>query len=430
MSAAIGLRCVSCNARYPIEPMHEGCPACATDDFRSGLTPEYDFAAVRAALGAGALAEPGEGIWRFRRLLPVADRANEISLGEGNTALVPMTGLAHDVGVAGVWVKDESRNPTWSFKDRHASVTISMAVELGADVIMASSSGNHGAAVAAYAARAGRRAIVLSYAGLSEAASTVIQAYGATLAITTRDGRWAVIREGIERFGWYPATNFTSIPTNSPFGHEGYKAIAFELHEQLGGRVPDYVFVPTAYAEGLFGIWKGFDELLRLGLAARVPRMVACEPEGGPLAEAMSDPARSIAHVEARPTVARGIGGSVNSFLGVAALRSSNGLAVEASDDEILDAQGDLARLGIFAEPAAAASLAGLRNLSASGELEPGASVVLISTSSGMKHLAPMLARYPAPLELAEPTISALADVAPAIREAVRRSTDEIRRHP
>lgn len=425
MSAAIGLRCVSCGARYPIGPMHEGCPACVTDDFRSGLTPEYDYDAVRAEMAGRSLSESGAGIWRFRRLLPVSDRSHEVSLGEGQTAVLPMPRLAHEAGLAEVWLKDESRNPTWSFKDRHASVTISMAVELGATVIMASSSGNHGAAVAAYAARAGLQAVVLSYAGLSQAASTVIQAYGATLAITTRDGRWTVIREGIERFGWYPATNFTSIPTNSPYGHEGYKAIAFELHEQLGGNVPNYVLVPTAYAEGLFGIWKGFDELHRLGLVPHVPRMVACEPEGGPLAEAIKDAARPIAQVEARPTVARGIGGSVNSFLGVAALRASNGLAVQASDDDILLAQGDLARLGVFAEPAAAASLAGLRTLRASGELEPGASAVLISTSSGMKHLAPMLETYPPPVELSEPTISALADAAPSIREVIRLSTDD-----
>ena len=430
MSAAIGLRCVSCDAKYPLGAMHEGCPACATDAFRSGLTPDYDYDAIRREIGAGPLAEPGTGIWRYRRLLPVLDRAHEVSLGEGATALVPMPAIAREVEAGHVWVKDESRNPTWSFKDRHASVTISKAYELGAAMVMASSSGNHGAAVAAYAARAGMGAIVLSYAGLSEAASTLIQSYGATLAITTREGRWTVIREGIERFGWYPATNFTDIPTNGPYGHEGYKAIAFELHEQLGGRVPDYVVVPTAYAEGLFGTWKGFDELVRLGLADRVPRMVACEPAGGPLTQAWQDPGRPIARVEAQPTVARGIGGSVNSYLGIAALRASDGCVVQASDDEILAAQGELARQGLFAEPAGAASLAGLRALQASGRLEAGASVVLISTSSGLKHLAPVMPRVPAPIELPEPTVAALADAAPAIRGVISAAADHSRSQP
>lgn len=425
MSFAIGLRCVHCDARYPLAAMHEGCPTCATESFRSGLTPEYDYDAVRRSLDGGSLAEPGSGPWRYRRLLPVIDRGNEVTLGEGETALVPMPALAGLTGGEGqVWLKDESRNPTWSFKDRHAAVTISKARELGAQMMMASSSGNHGAAVAAYAARADIGAIVLSYAGLSEAASTLIQAYGATLAITTREGRWAVIREAIERCGWFPATNFTDIPTNGPYGHEGYKVIAFELHDQLSGRIPDYVFVPTAYAEGLFGIWKGFDELRRLGLADRVPRMIACEPAGGPLAEAWMDPARAIVKVDAKPTVARGIGGSVNSYLGIAALRASDGLVAQVLDDEILDAQGELARGGIFAEPAAAAALAGLRRLWAAGGMEPGARIVLISTSSGLKHLAPTAARYPAPVELSEPTLDALAEAAPAVRRAMSREAN------
>lgn len=421
MSGATGLRCVSCDARYPLGAMHEGCPACATATFRSGLTPDYDYEAVRRSLDGGPLAEPGIGLWRYRRLLPILDSAHEVTLGEGATALLPMTGLASEVDVSEVWLKDESRNPTWSFKDRHAAVTISKAHELGAEMVMASSSGNHGAALAAYAARAGIGAIVLSYAGLSEAASTLIQAYGATLAITTREGRWTVIREGIERFGWYPGTNFTDIPTNSPYGHEGYKPIAFELYEQLAGRVPDYVVVPTAYAEGLFGIWKGFDELRRLGLVEHVPRMVACEPAGGPLAEAWKDPTHPIATVQAKATVARGIGGSVNSYLGIAALRESDGLVAQASDEAILDAQADLAWQGVFAEPAAAASLAGLRALRSSGAIERGAMIVLISTSSGLKHLAPAVPRYPAPVELPEPTLAALAEAAPAVRQAMTK---------
>jgi threonine synthase len=419
MSAAIGLRCVHCDARYPLEAMHEGCPACATDEFRSGLTPEYDYDLVRASLSSGALAESGIGIWRYRRLLPVTNVQNETSLGEGDTALVPMPALAAELEADGVWVKDESRNPTWSFKDRHAAVTVSKARDFGAAMIMASSSGNHGAAIAAFAARAQLGSIVLSYAGLSEAASTLVQAYGAVLAITTREGRWVIIREGIERFGWYPATNFTDIPTNGPYGHEGYKTIAFELHEQLDGQVPDYVVVPTAYAEGLFGIWKGFHELALLGLTDRVPRMVACEPSGGPLQAAWNNSSNPIAHVSPSPTVARGIGGSVNSYLGIVALRESQGLVAQSSDHDILAAQGDLARQGIFAEPAAAASLAGLRALVRAGEIEPGARIVLISTSSGLKHLAPVIPRYPKPVELSEPSLAALAEAVPAIRDAM-----------
>ena len=286
---------------------------------------------------------------------------------------------------------------------------------------MASCSGNLGTAIAAYAARTTLGCIVLSYPGISPAAAALVQAYGAELAVTTRDGRWAIIREGVERLGWYPGTNYTEIPTNGAYGHEGYKTIAFELHEQLAGEVPDFVAVPTSYAEGLFGIWKGYDELVRLGLAERTPRMIACEPEGGPLERAWARGDGSIARVPAHPTVARGIGGTVNSYLGFAALQGSNGIAVQAPDSEILAAQDALAREGVFAEPAGAAALAGLRVLARRGDLPPGARVVLVSTSGGLKHLEPVVSRYSAPGEIA-PTLSALAESSERVRALMSRT--------
>jgi threonine synthase len=152
-SFATGLRCLRCAAQYPLGPACEGCPACATDTFRSSLTPEYDYDALRVDLGDGPLAEPGEGVWRYRRLLPVQDQSHDISLGEGRTALISLPRLARELGAATVLLKDESRNPTWSFKDRNVAVTVAKARELGANTVVAASSGNHGISVAAYAAR-------------------------------------------------------------------------------------------------------------------------------------------------------------------------------------------------------------------------------------------------------------------------------------
>jgi threonine synthase len=142
--------------------------------------------------------------------------------------------------------------------------------------------------------------VVLTYPGIPETAAALIQAYGARLAVTTRAGRWKIIREGMAEHGWYPATNVTDIPTNGAYGHEGYKTIAYELHNQLGGDTPDLVAVPTAYAEGLFGIWKGFDELVRLGRARTRPRLIACEPTGGPLGTALEQGGDGIATVPVR----------------------------------------------------------------------------------------------------------------------------------
>lgn len=163
------------------------------------------------------------------------------------------------------------------------------------------------------------------------------------------------------------------------------------------GTVPDLVSVPTALGEGLYGIWKGFDELVRLRRANHVPRMVACEPAGGPLLRAIIDPGQPIARVTRTPTVARGIGGSVNSYISVAAVHASNGLVTQPDDDAIMAAQRSLSAEGFFVEPASAAALAGLWRLRGEGRLPEGLRIVLVNTSSGLKNLEAIRARYPDP---------------------------------
>lgn len=388
MSGAHGLRCLRCEAAYPLDPLFEGCARCATDDFRSGLTPVYDYGALRTELNGGPLREDAPGIWRYARLLPVVEPAHRISLGEGNTPIVDLPVVAEALGAGAVWLKDESRNPTWSFKDRHAAVTVGKALDHGARTVVVATSGNHGVSIAAYAARAGIRCVALSYEGLSLAARTLMEAYGAELTVApTPEARWDAMRDGIERCGWYAAGTFTAIPTMHPYGHEGYKTIAFELFEQLHG-VPDAVAVPTSYSEGLFGIWKGFAELVALGYTDRVPRMIACEPEGGPLALAHAK-GSPITRVPRPRSVARGVTPSVNSYGGVVALRSSNGLVGQADDAGILAAQRELAHQGLYVEPASALVLAGVRSLYRRGELSPGQRIALVNTSSGLKAPGP-----------------------------------------
>jgi threonine synthase len=380
------LRCVYCGTRYPVQPMSEGCPACRTEQFASGLTAVYDYERLAADIGDVSLAEPGDGLWRYRRLLPVERSAAEISLGEGGTPLIAVPELADELGAEQVWIKDESRNPTWTFKDRNAAVTISKAVEFGAQAVVVSTSGNHGAAIAAYAVRAGLECVVLTYPGLPESVRSLIRAFGARLVITEPDKRWEVMAAGMRDQGWYPTSNYTAIPTNGAYGHEGYKTIAYEIADAMGD-TPDVVCVPTAYGEGLFGIWKGFDELKRLGRADRAPRMVACEPAGGPLGLTVGNPGQPIARVTRTRTIARGIGGSVNSYISVAALTASNGLVAQPADPQIMAAQHRLSAAGFFVEPASAAGLAGLRSLAAEGRLPPGLRIVLVNTSSGLTNL-------------------------------------------
>jgi threonine synthase len=383
----LGLQCIHCQATFPLEPMHEGCPACATDRFRASLSPTYDYRLLAEHVARqGITSDAGIGVWRYRSLLPTAtDGAGEISLGEGHTPLVPVPELAGELGLTRLWVKNEAQNPTASFKDRNAAITVAKALEFGATTIIASTSANHGLAVAAYCARADVDCVILTYPGIPDNVRSLMHACGARVIVTEREARLDRLREAVADNGWYPATNMTRLPTNNAYGHEGYKTISYEMFEQLGGEVPDIVAVPTGFGEGIFGIWKGFRELVELKLANRVPRMLACEPLGGPLTLAVDHGDRHLVDVGPRSTIARGIAVTVNTYMGVVAVTRSNGGVASASDPEIVHAQHDLAACGLLAEPASAVGLAGLRTVARRDRLDGAQTAVVIATSSALK---------------------------------------------
>lgn len=385
-TGAQGLQCIHCAATFPISRMDAGCPTCAGEGFASGVTPTYDYDRIRVELVGQNLEGPGQGIWKYDRLLP-AGPENRVGLGEGGTPIIEMPKLATELDAEQVWIKDESRNPTWTFKDRNAAVMVSMAKQFGAETVVVSTSGNHGASVAAYAARAGLRCVALTYPGLTQATEQLIEAYGSELVVTEPGNRWLAMRRGIRDEGWFPASNFTDIPTNTAYGHEGYKTIAYELTEDLGF-VPDIVSIPNAYGEGLFGIWKGFNEARLLNRTTSVPKMIAVEPTGGPLLKAMQSEGNGIASVPRTATIARGIGGSANSYAATVALKQSGGSVVQSSDTDLIAAVKRLCAEGIAVEPASAAALAGLQRLHREGRLEAGQRIVIVNTSSGLKNPA------------------------------------------
>ncbi len=392
-----GLRCPNCGAQYTAGVHVHGCPACRTEQYVTNLEVTYDFAAIGAALTPDTLASRPPTMWRYAELLPVRDPAHRVSLGEGMTPLIAVPTLGQWLGVPRLYLKNESHNPTWSFKDRLCSVAVSMALELGARGIVASSTGNHGAAAAAYAARAGLPCVILTLPGVPETMKVLMQAYGAFVVATpTSTDRWTLMAELVERSGWFPVTNFTAPPVGSnPYGVEGHKTLAFEMADQLGWRPPDVVVSPTSYADGLAGMWKGFTELCRLGWTDRRPRMVAAEPFG-PLANALH---KGLAHVEAVPgdeSVAHSIASTMSAVQGLRALRESAGEAVQVTDAEIMTFQLELARReGLYVEPSSAAAVAALAKLVKSGGLDPGQVVVILATSSGLKNPAATRAYLP-----------------------------------
>ncbi|MDI3474720.1 MAG: threonine synthase [Thermococcaceae archaeon] len=349
-------------------------------------------------------AEPylGKTVWeRFWEFWPV-EPAMELSLGEGDTPLVKSK-LGKELGVR-LYLKNETVNPTWSFKDRGTFLAVSYAARAGYKAIGTVSTGNMAASVAAYAARAGLKAKILVSESTSEEKLKAVSVYGADV-IRVRGDYGRLYFESLklgEKLGIY------FINSDNPFRVEGYKGIAFEIAEEL---TPDYVLIPTS-SGGLFrGIAKGLIELKESGLIEELPTLVAVQAEGcSPICRAFKEGRERIERFENPKTVAKAIANpyppSGNAVLKL--LREFGWKCTSVSDEEILEAQGELAKEGLFVQPASATGIAALKKLMERGETEEGAKVVSILTGSGLKTLHTVQTRgikeYP-PEKLGEVTI-------------------------
>jgi threonine synthase len=348
------------------------------------------------------------GLFRYRAMLPVGD-GPVVSLGEGGTPLLPLERLGASLGLGSLHVKDESRGPTWSYKDRLAAVAVTKAVQQGLDTVVVSSTGNHGAAVAAYAARAGIRCVVLTLASVPQAMKTLMQSYGAlVVAVAEPQHRWVIMDQAVRERGWAPMSGFVGPPSGSnPFGVEGYKTIAYEIVEQFDGETPDVVVLPVAYGDGLAGLHRGFTDLVELGLVEKAPRLVAAEPFG-PYGHALEHGFTSGDTVPYGPTVAFSIGSPMATWQGWNALGLSGGAAQAADDEAIMEAQQRLASSeGLFLEASSAITVAVLPKLVERGVVTADDRVVLLGTSTGLKDVPTTAARQPA-VPVIEPTLAAL----------------------
>jgi threonine synthase len=376
------LACVHCGARYSVEHFANDCPVCRSAGAPANLTVAYE-------------SPPGDGrrprdvpnrpstLWRWDAFLPAA-AADAVSLGEGNTPLLPAPAL----GLGDVWIKDESRNPTWSFKDRLASLALSMARRFGARGIASSSSGNAGAAAAAYAAKAGLPCVVFTFVGASPPLVAQMRAYGA-MVVTVEDkaDRWRLQSAGVRELGWYPTSPFFGpVVGSNPYGMEGYKTIAFEIAEAFDWQVPDWCVLPVCYGDALFGMWKGFEELKALGWTERTPRFVAAEVSGSVTAALASGEAMPPDRPRNAPSIATSIGASQGTVQALEVLRRSQGVAVPIDDDELARWTVTLgATEGIWPEPSSAAPFAAIERLRAGGVIAPHERAVALMTASGLK---------------------------------------------
>jgi threonine synthase len=326
-------------------------------------------------------------IWRWFEFLPVEDHSNIVSLGEGCTPLVQSSRLSEKLALPRLFLKNDTLLPTGSLKDRSNAVGISRAKELGFSTAAVISTGNAAASVAAYAAAAGLKSVVMVPQGTS--ASKVLQAaaYGATVVVVQGSFDDEVARlyqEALQEFGWYDCLS------SNPYRNEGKKSYAYEMLDQLDGEMPDWVIHPTAGGAGICAMWKGYNEFHKLGWIEKIPRLVAAQSAAAaPIVRSLEKGLDEVEPVTARDTVAESIQVGNPAALGqrtLAAIRASNGTGVTLSDDEILEAQSLLARLaGIFAEPAGAISVGAAGKLRRQGVIQQNELVVCTITGHGLK---------------------------------------------
>lgn len=377
------LECFDCGAACDLSGPRTTCPSCGRP-----LVARYDLARVRASVPRERLGEYGSDLWRYRAVLPFAPEFPAVRLGEGGTPLLPVGRLADATGVAELWLKEESGNPTQSFKARGLAMAVNGAVAFGARGIALPSAGNAGSAAAAYAAAAGLPCRVAVPRDTPEAFVLEMRAFGAEVRLVegTIADAGRLVAEWAPAPGWWHVSTF-----KEPFRLEGKKTLGYEIAEQLSWRLPDVILYPTGGGTGLVGMWRAFRELAALGWTdGPMPRLVAVQAEGcAPVVRAFAAGAPRTTPWENAHTVASGlrVPGAFADTLILAALRESRGTAVAVSEEDLLDAMHEMASLeGVFACPEGAATLAGLRQLRRSGEVKASDRVVIFDTGSGLKY--------------------------------------------
>ncbi|MEO6726073.1 MAG: threonine synthase, partial [Blastocatellia bacterium] len=375
-----GFKCVECARSFSTNEIEYVCPQC-----NGNLDVLYDYEQVGAHFSKSSLAaDRNFTIWRYRALLPIEDSSPVPPLTVGWTPIYDCPRLASEFGVKQLLIKDDGRNPTASFKDRPSALAVVKAKEAGARVITTASSGNAGCALAGMCASVGMEAVIFVPVSSPPAKIAQLQIYGARVVLVegTYDEAYDLCLAAGKRFGWYQrSTGY------NPFTREGKKTAALEIGEQLKWQVPDKVFVSVGDGNIISGLWKGFNDLYRLGWIERLPQLIGVQATG---ASAIVEAANGDGVVRIGP--AQTIADSINvgqprdATAAVRAIRESGGHGVKVNDDEIIAAIGRLARAtGVFAEPAATAAFAGFVKQCESSAIRPDERVLLMLTGNGLK---------------------------------------------
>ncbi len=378
----IGYRCLSCGREHSVDPFRYVCEKCGNN-----LDALYDYDLIKRQWSKAQLsANPDQSIWRYAPVIPVASSPEQRSIRVGGTPLVDAPNLARRYNLRQVLVKDDTRNPSGSLKDRASEVGLRHVAELGQKLIVAASTGNAAASLACLSACHGQKALILAPASAPKTKLTQILQYGALLCPI--DGSYEqafdLVTELVEEFGWYSRNT-----GQNPVLSEGKKTVALEIAEQLDWQVPGAVFVPVGDGCIIGGVYKGFYDLLQLGWIDRLPRIVAVQAAGSAAIANAINSDQPIEAVQA-DTVADSIAVDLprDGLKALRAVRDSGGTAIVVSDDRILAAQRELSSsTGIFAEPAASAAFAGLLAAWEKELVAADERVVVLATGSGLKDI-------------------------------------------
>ena len=378
------LECAACHLEHEARRLLNLCRDCGKP-----LLVRYDLEAAARALTKESLAGRRSDLWRYREVLPVEDDANIVSLGEGWTPLLHAERLGKELGIKDLYIKDESQNPTQSFKARGMSAAVSMARELGARKLAVPSAGNAAGALAAYAARAGLECFIFMPDDTPRANVVECEQTGAhvTLMAGLITDCGAEIARRKEAEGWFDVSTL-----KEPYRVEGKKTLGYELAEQFNWELPDVIIYPTGGGTGLIGMWKAFAEMEQIGwIGSKRPRMVTVQASGcAPIVKAFDEGKRFADEFPNAETVASGlrVPKAIGDFLILDAIRASEGTALAVSDEELIDATREIgAAEGVFCAPEGAACLPALKKLIAAGEVETSERIVLFNTGAGVKYL-------------------------------------------
>jgi threonine synthase len=401
MGAILGLRCRECGREYPAEPIHV-CEYCFAP-----LEVVYDYDEIRSVISPERIAAGPRSIWRYSDLLPGSEK--RVDLGAGLTPLVPAPRLGAELGLHDLWIKNDTVNPTHSFKDRVVSVALTVARDFGFNTAACASTGNLANAVAAHAAHAGMSAYIFIPADLEQGKIVATAVYGPQLVAVegTYDDVNRLCSEIAGQYEWA----FVNVNIR-PYYAEGSKSLAFEIAEQLGWRAPDHVIVPIASGSLLTKIRRGLDELVTVGLLeGHETRISGAQAEGcSPVATAFKAGEEHVRPVKPN-TIAKSlaIGNPADGYYAIKAARESGGVMESVTDEEIVEGMMLLARTeGVFTETAGGVTIATLRKLAERGDVKPDERTVALITGDGLKTIEAVAERA-APTMTIPPSLDAFS---------------------